>query len=136
MSILFGLILLPISISDLSERRIPNIYTKILGLLMLIEFIICGLPAPQIGLGCAFLVLVLGLLKVGMGDIKLISILILTFNLHLIPFLSYLLAAAMVHIVISTARYRVMPLSIPLAPAIFFGFSTYLATGSMGYLQE
>jgi hypothetical protein len=58
----------------------------------------------------------------------LLTILILTFNCQILTVLTLIAIAAMVHIVISTARYRAFPQSIPLAPAIFFGFLTYLAT--------
>jgi hypothetical protein len=54
--------------------------------------------------------------------------LILTFNCQILTMLTLIAIAAMVHIVISTARYGAVPQSIPLAPAIFFGFLTYLAT--------
>ena len=129
MSLIFGLFLVPIAISDLRRHVIPNIYLKILFCLMLLSFIINGIPLPGVYLPCMITTVVLFLFKVGMGDIKLLTILILTFNCQILSLLIFVSAAALVHIVISAARNRAIPHSIPLAPAIFFGFITYLATG-------
>ena len=128
MSLIFGLFLIPITVSDLRRHVIPNIYLKILFCLMLVSFIIVGIPRLGVYLPCLFTAGVLFLFKVGMGDIKLLTILILTFNCQILTLLILVSAAALVHIVISTARNRAIPHSIPLAPAIFFGFITYLAT--------
>ena len=128
MSLIFGLFLIPITISDLRRHVIPNIYLKILFCLMLASFIIVGIPRPGVYLPYLFTAVILYLFKVGMGDIKLLTILILTFNCPILTLLTLVSAAALVHIVISTARNRAIPHSIPLAPAIFFGFITYLAT--------
>ena len=95
---------------------------------MLLCFIINGIPLPGVYLPCMFTAVVLFLFKVGMGDIKLLTILILTFNCQILSLLIFVSAAALVHIVISAARNRAIPHSIPLAPAIFFGSITYLAT--------
>ena len=129
MSLIFGLFLVPITISDLRRHVIPNIYLKILFCLMLLCFIINGIPLPGVYLPCMFTAVVLFLFKVGMGDIKLLTILILTFNCQILTLLILVSAAALVHIVISAARNPAIPHSIPLAPAIFFGSITYLATG-------
>ncbi|CAN2202100.1 hypothetical protein MCERE85_00784 [Candidatus Nanopelagicaceae bacterium] len=129
MSLIFGLFLIPITISDLRRHVIPNIYLKILFCLMLLSFIINGIPLLGVYLPCMFTAVVLFLFKVGMGDIKLLTILILTFNCQILSLLIFVSAAALVHIVISAARNRAIPHSIPLAPAIFFGSITYLATG-------
>lgn len=128
MSLIFGLFLIPITISDLRRHVIPNIYLKILFCLMFLSLIINGIPRPGVYLSCLFTAVILYLFKVGMGDIKLFTILILTFNCHTLALLTLVSAAALVHIVISTARNRAIPHSIPVAPAIFFGFITYLAT--------
>ena len=129
MSLIFGLFLVPITISDLRRHVIPNIYLKILFCLMLLSFIINGIPLLGVYLPCMFTAVVLFLFKVGMGDIKLLTILILTFNCQILSLLIFVSAAALVHIVISNARNRAIQHSIPLAPAIFFGSITYLATG-------
>jgi len=129
MSLIFGLFLIPITVSDLSRHVIPNIYLKVLTCLMLISFISDGLPRANVYLPCLFVAFVLSLFKVGMGDVKLLTILILTFNCQTFTLLTLVSAATLVHIVISMARYAAVPQSIPLAPAIFFAFTTYLATG-------
>jgi len=128
MSMIFSLFLIPITVSDLSRHVIPNIYLKVLSCLMLISFFVNGLPRPDVYLPCLLMVTVFLAFKVGMGDIKLLTILILTFNCQTIILLTFVSAVTLVHIVISTARYRAFPQSIPLAPAIFLGFITYLAT--------
>jgi len=128
MSLIFGLTLIPITVSDLSRHVIPNIYLKVLSSLMLISFIVNGLPRSDVYLPCLLMVTAFIVFKVGMGDIKLLTILILTFNCQILTWLTLMAIAAMVHIVISTARNRTVPQSIPLAPAIFFAFTTYLAT--------
>ncbi|MEN9736157.1 MAG: hypothetical protein RL129_867 [Actinomycetota bacterium] len=124
----FALLLLPITIADLNQRIIPNIYLKLLGCLMAFSFIMKGFPAPPLILIVGIFSMSLLLLNVGMGDIKLLVILILTFELDLIGYLVLVLAFAAVHIVISSATNRAFPRSIPMAPAIFWGFITYMAS--------
>ena len=128
MHTVFALILLPISIADLHLRIIPNIYLKILSVLMMVAFIVNGFPTASllftVGIFSSFLLM----LNVGMGDIKLLTILLLTFKLHLISYLLLVLVVAAVHIVISSVVNRAIPRSIPMAPAIYLGFITYLAS--------
>ena len=128
MSVIVTLFLIPITVADLRKHVIPNIYLKVLLCFMLISFIGNGLPRSDAYLPCLLMVTVFLVFKVGMGDIKLLTILILTFNCQILTVLTLMAIAAMVHIVISTARNRTVPQSIPLAPAIFFAFTTYLAT--------
>lgn len=128
MQTVFALFLIPITIADLNQRIIPNIYLKILGVFMVVSFIMNGSPSLSQFLTVGILILVLLVLNLGMGDIKLLAILILTFEIHLISYLVVVLAFAIVHIVISTAINRAIPRSIPLAPAIFLGFITYMGT--------
>jgi len=128
MGIVFSLFLIPIMVSDLRNHVVPNIYVKILAYLMFVSFVINGLPRAGVFLACLLMVTVFLLTRVGMGDIKLLTILVLTFSCQILPFLTLVSTAAIAHIVISTVRFRAVPLSIPLAPAIFFGFTTYLAT--------
>jgi Flp pilus assembly protein protease CpaA len=129
MRMIVTLFLIPITIADLRNHVIPNIYVKVLSCFMLISFMVNGLPRSDVYLPCLFIVTVFLVFKVGMGDIKLLTILILTFNCQILTLLTLMGIAAAVHIVISTARNRTVPHSIPLAPAIFFAFTTYLATG-------
>lgn len=124
----FALLLLPITIADLNQRIIPNIYLKLLGCFMAFSFMMNGFPSSTLVFTVGIFCLSLLLLKVGMGDIKLLVILILTFELDLIGYFVLLLAFAAVHIVISSATNRAFPRSIPMAPAIFCGFITYMAS--------
>jgi prepilin signal peptidase PulO-like enzyme (type II secretory pathway) len=128
MSLIFSIVLIPIAIADLQQRVIPNIYLKLLTCLMVISFLINGCPPVKVILSCLVMALALCALKVGMGDVKLLSLLVLTFQCQVIPCLALISAAAMVHIVISTGRYRAIPETIPFAPAILCGFITYCAT--------
>jgi Flp pilus assembly protein protease CpaA len=128
MDLVFSLLLLPITIADLNQRIIPNIYLKLLGSFMVFSFIMKGFPSSTLFFTVGIFSLFLLLLNVGMGDIKLLVTLILTFELDLIGYLVLVLAFAAVHIVISSATNRAFPRSIPMAPAIFWGFITYMAS--------
>ena len=128
MHLIFAVLLLPITIADLNQLVIPNIYLKTLGLLMSMTFIINGFPSLSPIFTVGLFSVVSLILKVGMGDIKLLVILILTFKLHLISFLVVVLVIAAVHIVILSVRNRAFPRSIPMAPAIFLSFITYMAS--------
>jgi Flp pilus assembly protein protease CpaA len=124
----FALLLLPITIADLNQRIIPNIYLKLLSGFMVFSFIMKGFPSSTLVFTVGILSFVLLLLDVGMGDIKLLVILILTFELDLFGYLVLVLVFAAVHIVISSATNRGFSRSIPMAPAIFLGFITYMAS--------
>ena len=128
MDLVFALLLLPITIADLNQRIIPNIYLKLLGCFMAFSFMMKGFPSSTLVFTVGIFSSFLFLLNVGMGDIKLLVILILTFELDLIGYLVLVLAVASVHIVISSARKRAIPRLIPMAPAIFLGFITYMAS--------
>ena len=128
MSLIFSLVFIPIAIADLHQRVIPNIYLKLLTCLMVISFLSNGFPPVTIILSCLVMAFALVAFKVGMGDVKLLTLLVLSFNCQVIPCLALISAVAIVHIVISAARYRVIPETIPFAPAILCGFITSLAT--------
>ena len=129
MSMVFCLFLLPITVADIRNRVIPNIYLKLLTFLMLVSFIINGVPQSDVYLPGLLLIMAFFILKIGMGDLKLLLIITLTFNCQIISLLALVSIGAVVHIAVSTARFRSIPDSIPLAPAIFFGFVSYLAVG-------
>jgi Flp pilus assembly protein protease CpaA len=65
---------------------------------------------------------------IGMGDIKLLGLILITRPYSAIDFVVRILVLAMVHIVVLTAFRRAIPSKIPLAPSIFVGFLSYLAT--------
>lgn len=71
---------------------------------------------------------VLFFIGIGMGDLKLLALIILTLQVTPLYFFGLILLAATVHIVISMTWHRVVPTKIALAPSIFIGLATYLAT--------
>jgi hypothetical protein len=126
----FALILfaLPICIVDIDAFVIPNIYSKILTYATLTHLIIHGVGSWQALVIPISFLLFLVLIRVGMGDIKILALILVThtnaFN-SLIPSV-FLLAS--IHIVALSLLRGQIPLRIPLAPSIFLGFATYLAT--------
>jgi hypothetical protein len=68
------------------------------------------------------------ILKFGMGDIKLLALILITHSFSAFDYLGYVFLLAMVHILILAGVNRKIPPKIPLAPSIFIGLSTYLAT--------
>ena len=118
---------LPVCIADLSSFVIPNIYTKILFYLALIHLTLFGFgQMRQDAISLAMLLLLL-LAGTGMGDNKLLALILLTHSFNAIEYIAYVFLMAVVHIVILTAIHRTIPSKIPLAPSIFVGLATYLA---------
>jgi hypothetical protein len=70
----------------------------------------------------------LTLLGTGMGDIKLLALVLVTHSFSVVDFLSVVFLLAIVHIVVLAGIHRSFPPKIPLAPSIFIGLFTYLAT--------
>ena len=128
MQILFLVAMVPIVVADLGSHVIPNIYLKILAACLCFSWIFHGFPQPTYVAFTLIFVCLLAIAKFGMGDVKLLSILMLTFQPKIDFFIACLAIFSVVHIVISTARKGVIPVSIPLAPAIFSALITYLAT--------
>lgn len=117
-----------ICIADCSAFVIPNIYTKILFFFAAMHLFIYGFgDLRQVGISGITLVLLL-VLKVGMGDIKLLALVLVTHSINAFDYLGFVFLLAMVHIVVLTGINRTIPSKIPLAPSIFIGLSTYLAT--------
>lgn len=132
MFIAFAVLSLPISLCDLRTFKIPNIYLLVL--------LYCSLPAVFIyGLGdlarlfvvLLFLIL-LYWMGVGMGDIKLITLISVLINLN--PDSSFLdlaccvIAVSILHTGLFVVVKRAIPTRLPLAPSIFAGLFLYLAT--------
>lgn len=136
MGAIFTLLFVPICICDLHQRLIPNIYLKVLGGIMLLTFILRGFPSAFQFITLIALAIVLIGLRVGMGDIKLISIIVLSFDVQPFVFFSLCALIGMVHSGIASIRFRGLPHTIPLAPSIFIAFLTYLATRQAGYLPQ
>ena len=126
----FALLLLglPICVADCSSFVIPNIYNKMLLGVALVHLLIFGISdLPQVAIS-ALLLLALFTFKFGMGDIKLLGLILITHSLNAFDFLGVVFLMAVVHIVVLTGINRGIPSKIPLGPSIFIGLSTYLAT--------
>ena len=118
---------LPICIADLSTFVIPNIYSKILFYLTLIHLTFFGFGQLSDLVVSLVVLLLLLLIGIGMGDVKLLALILLTHSFHSTEYIAYVFLMAMVHIVILTGIHRVIPSKIALAPSIFIGLATYLA---------
>lgn len=128
MQTLFLVAMVPIVVADLGSHVIPNIYLKILAACLCLSWIFHGFPQPKFVAWCLLIACSLVMAKFGMGDVKLLALLLLIFQPRIVDFCALLAIFSMTHIVISTAKNRVIPVSIPMAPAIFSALVTYLAT--------
>ncbi len=128
MNIALLLFATPICIADLRSFVIPNIYMKVLSYVGFIHLSIFGIGLLQ-DLFVSIAVLVsLVLFRIGMGDIKLLGLILITHSYNAIEFIGGILLVAVVHIVVLTGIHRKIPSKIPMAPSIFAGLITYLAT--------
>lgn len=129
---LYLLFAIPISIADLSVRKIPNIYLQFYGYMVIVLLVFQGVPEPTF----MFLVVIsLGLLfaiGVGMGDCKLVAVIVLLLQLSTFREFELLLLAiflcALIEIMLISLCSKVFPRTIAMAPVIFIGTSLYLAT--------
>ena len=130
---MFSLLLaLPITIADLSQRRIPNIYLQLYSYYVGALLVINGVPSVNFFL-LVFLTLgIFSFCGVGMGDCKLIALIVLMLEISTIQEFEYLLLAillvALVEIMLRWGYSKAFPRTIAMAPAIFLGTSLYLAT--------
>jgi Flp pilus assembly protein protease CpaA len=130
--VLYLLFALPISIADISSRKIPNIYLQIYAYAVAVLVVVRGLP------GAIFMLVVLTTLSlmsavgVGMGDCKLLGLIVLMLQLSRFQEFELLLLAifmiALIQIVLIWLYSKVIPRTIAMAPAIFIGTTLYLAT--------
>ena len=74
------------------------------------------------------IVLVLMIFRLGMGDIKILALILITHKISALDLLGCVFLLAMLHIVVLTGINRKIPPKIALAPSIFIGFATYMAT--------
>ena len=119
---------IPVCIADISSFAIPNIYSKILFYVALTHISFFGIGrVRELVLPLAIL-LVLLFFGTGMGDIKLMTLIVVTHASNAMDFLGFVFLMAIVHIVVLTRIHRRIPTKIPLAPSIFIGIATYLAT--------
>jgi len=122
------LLAIPMCVADCSSFVIPNIYNKILFLFAAVHLSIYGFGDLNKVAFSASLLVVLLIFKVGMGDIKLLALILITHSFSAVDYLGYVFLLAMVHIVVIAGISREIPSKIPLAPSIFVGLTTYLAT--------
>ena len=119
---------IPACIADLSTFTIPNIYTKILFYIASIHLALNGLGSLKELLLTTTILLVLMVFTLGMGDIKILALILITHKISALDLLGCVLLLAMLHIVVLTGVNRKIPPKIALAPSIFIGFATYMAT--------
>jgi Flp pilus assembly protein protease CpaA len=122
------LLALPVCIADLNSLIIPNIYTKILLYITFIDLCFFGFGSFHITIISIALLMSLLMLGTGMGDIKLLGLILATHPYDPFEFTSVIFLFALVHIVVLAGLHRRIPAKIPLAPSIFAGLVTYLAT--------
>uniref|UniRef100_UPI00404AA182 hypothetical protein n=1 Tax=Candidatus Planktophila sp. TaxID=2175601 RepID=UPI00404AA182 len=130
---LYLLFVIPISIADLSQRKIPNIYLQLYTYYVAALVIVNGLPSALL---IFVVILTLGLLSifgVGMGDCKLLALIVLMLEISNLQefeqFLIAILLTSLIDIMLIWGYSKVFPRTIAMAPAIFLGTSLYLATG-------
>ena len=128
----FLVLAIPISLADLKYFTIPNVYLVILSLLSAPYIFLDGLGQISTILVALFILLMLNLLGLGMGDAKLLSIISLSLNSDghsdLILLAILIILSACVHVIWRTLMNQTLPRRIPLAPSIFVGLALYLAT--------
>ena len=122
----------PISLADVRSYSIPNVYLWWLLALCTPRVVFYGFgPIPRIVFITVILVL-LHLVGLGMGDVKLLSIIFLYLNpLSNISFeilALFLISTATVYAISESLWKRKLPQRIPLAPSIFAGLALYLAS--------
>ena len=129
---LYLLFAIPISIADLSQRKIPNIYLQIYAYYVGAFLLVNGLPSAQFML---VVILTLGLFSifgVGVGDCKLLALIDLMVEISNLQEFEQLLIAilltSLIDIMLRWGYSKVFPRTIAMAPAIFLGTSLYLAT--------
>ena len=127
MNVALFILALPICIADLSTFVIPNIYTKILFYLTLIHLSLFGFGQLRDVVVSLVALLLLILIGIGMGDVKLLALILLSHSFNAPEYIAYVFLLGLLHIVILTGIHRAIPSKIALAPSIFIGLATYLA---------
>ena len=129
---LYLLFALPISIADISSRKIPNIYLQLYAYLVAVLVVVRGVLNPIFILMVLAILLLMSVIGVGMGDCKLLGLIVLMLQLSSFHEFEHLLLAifmiALIQIALIWVYSKVIPRTIALAPAIFIGTSLYLAT--------
>jgi Flp pilus assembly protein protease CpaA len=122
----------PISLADIKTFTIPNVYLWWLSLTCAPYVLLHGL-GPITNLVFVVLILIaLSFLGLGMGDVKLMTIISILVNSDKAGSFSLLalliLLSASSYAIIEALRNHRFPHTIPLAPSIFAGMALYLAT--------
>ena len=129
---LYLLFALPISIADIASRKIPNIYLQLYAYAVVILVVFRGVPDLIFILVVLVTLLLMSAIGVGMGDCKLLGLIVLMLQLSRFKEFELLLLSifmiALIQIVLIWLYSKVIPRTIAMAPAIFIGTSLYLAT--------
>jgi Flp pilus assembly protein protease CpaA len=129
---ILSLAAIPISLADSKIFKIPNVYLWLLFLGLAPFIALNGLGSISRLVSSFLIVLTLYLCGMGMGDVKLLCLIVLAFNsdrqFSSLTFFSYLLCVATIHVMILTLKNQIMVRKLPLAPSIFVGLALYLAT--------
>ena len=129
---LYLLFALPISIADISSRKIPNIYIQLYAYAVAVLVVVRGVPDLVFMLVVLAILLLMSAIGVGMGDCKLLGLIVLMLQLSRFQEFELLLLAifmiALIEIVLIWLYSKVIPRTIAMAPAIFIGTTLYLAT--------
>ena len=132
MLFILALAAIPISLADSKSFKIPNVYLWLLFLGLAPFIAVNGLGSISRLVSSFLIVLALHLCGMGMGDVKLLLLIVLAFNsdreFSSLTFFSYLLGVATIHVLILTLKNQMMVRKLPLAPSIFVGLALYLAT--------
>jgi len=130
--VLYLLFALPISIADISSRKIPNIYIQLYAYAVAVLVVVRGVPDLVFMLVVLAILLLMSAIGVGMGDCKLLGLIVLMLHLSRFREFELLLLAifmiALIEIVLIWLYSKVIPRTIAMAPAIFIGTTLYLAT--------
>lgn len=129
---LYLLFALPISIADISSRKIPNIYLQLYAYAVAVLVVVRGLPDAFFMLVVLATLSLMSAIGVGMGDCKLLGLIVLMLQISRFQEFELLLLAifmiALIQIVLIWLYSKVIPRTIAMAPAIFIGTTLYLAT--------
>ena len=129
---LYLLFALPISIADISSRKIPNIYIQLYAYAVAVLVVVWGVPDLVFMLVVLAILLLMSAIGVGMGDCKLLGLIVLMLQLSRFQEFELLLLAiimiALIEIVLIWLYSKVIPRTTAMAPAIFIGTTLYLAT--------
>ena len=129
---LYLLFALPISIADISSRKIPNIYLQLYAYAVAVLVVFRGVPDLIFILVVLVTLLLMSAIGVGMGDCKLLGLIVLMLQLSRFQefelFLLTIFMVALIQILLIRLYSKAIPRTIAMAPAIFIGTTLYLAT--------